>query len=200
MTNEERAFLALLAIGVFSVDAEGRIWRHRRMIGGSRAGAPSYWRDLEESTRAETSSSGERRENSTTYLRVMFTTGEGCERLSIDAHRIVWMVRMQQDIPSALEVNHKNGNGEDNRPDNLEIVTGSGNVRHAMAVLGKMDRKGSKNSGAKLTEVQVLEIRGLCDSKAMAQTEVARRYGVSTRAIQQIATRETWAHLADSTG
>ena len=50
MTKDEQVFLALVAIGAFSVDEMGRIWRHRRLV-GSKVGAPSYWNDLPEALR-----------------------------------------------------------------------------------------------------------------------------------------------------
>lgn len=39
-------------------------------------------------------------------------------------------------IPKGKEVNHKNGNKQDNRVDNLEVVTHKENMNHAVAVLG----------------------------------------------------------------
>ena len=193
MTREDQAFLALLAIGVFSVDSEGRIWRRRRLAAGSRIGAPPYWIDLPAPTRAETSGSGERRENSTTYLRVMFVT-VGEERMSTEAHRIVWMVANQQDIPPGMEINHENGLGEDNHPENLALVTHPQNVAHAIHVLGKIARP-RKMNGDKVTPKQVLEVRGLCDRRTMARTEIARLYGLHVHSVDNIAARKTWRHL-----
>lgn len=198
MTRDEQAFLALVAIGAYSVDQEGRIWRHRRLAAGSKVGAPTHWTTLPAPRRAETSGSGERRENSTTYLRVMFVT-VGEQRMSVDAHRIVWMVVKQEDIPPALEVNHKNGNGEDNHPNNLELLTHPENVAHAIHELGKISRP-KKMNGDKLTPAQVLEVRDLCARKAMAQTEIARRYGISVNSVFNIASRKTWRHIPDLTG
>jgi hypothetical protein len=195
MTRDDQAFLALLSIGVFSVDQEGRIWRHRCLV-GSRLGAPSYWA-TRASSRAETSHSGQR-PNGTKYLRVMFNTVED-ERMSTDAHRIVWMVANQRDIPPALEVNHKNGNGEDNRPENLELVTRSQNTSHAIHVLGKIARP-KKMNGDKITPAQVLEIRDLCDRRAMTLAEIASRYDITVKSVQNIAGRKTWRHIPDGLG
>jgi len=198
MTKDDQAFLALLAIGVFSIDDKGRIWRHRRLIAGSKIGSPPFWKDLPKKRRAETSSSGKRRENSSIYLRVMFTT-VGDKRWSVDAHRVVWMTANQKDIPPAMEPNHKNGNGADNRPENLELLTHPQNTLHAIHELGKIARP-RKMNGDKLTPAQVLEVRSLCDQKAMARSEIAKLYGLSLNSIVNIANRKTWKYIPELTG
>lgn len=61
-----------------------------------------------------------------------------------------------------MEVNHKNGNTEDNRPGNLEIVTSSGNKQHAMRVLKSphcVNQFGEKNCKCRLTWEDVQKIR-----------------------------------------
>src|SRR3990167_5253267 len=152
---------------MFSVDKCGAIWRHRRMIAGSRTGAPPYEAPLGQARPAETSESDG-------YPKVMFTVGE--QRMAVFAHRIVWMIANQADIPAGMEVNHEDGNRANRTPSNLELVTPSGNVIHGIRVLGRKrrDQSGSKNSTAKLTEMQARDIRRLCADRAMAQTEIAR--------------------------
>jgi hypothetical protein len=58
-------------------------------------------------------------------------------------------------------VNHKNGKKKDNHPGNLEIVTPSGNVQHAVHTLkvGRtVNQSGEQNHMAKLTNEAITEI------------------------------------------
>jgi hypothetical protein len=193
MTEAEQAFLAQLAIGVFSVDKSGAIWRHRRLVAGSRSGAPPYEVPLDEARSAETSESDG-------YPKVMFTVGE--KRMAVFAHRIVWMTANQADIPAGMEVNHKDGDRANRAPSNLELVTPSGNVIHGIRVLGRKakEQRGEKNNSAKLTAQKVREIRRMCAERTMAQTEIARVFGVSQRTISDIHLRLSWKDVPDSTG
>lgn len=189
MKENEMAFLSQLAIGVFSVDREGQIWRHRRLIAGSQRGSVPTEKMLNASIRAE-------RSMSSGYPKVMFTVGS--KRYSIYAHRIVWMVVNQSDIPPGLEINHKNGIRHDNRPENLEPVTPQENALHAGRVLkslGKRDQKGEKNSTSKLTAQQVLEIRKLWSDGEANQTTIGRLYRISQATVSSIVCRKTWKHL-----
>lgn len=47
------------------------------------------------------------------------------------AHRAMWELFVDK-IPNKMDINHKNGNKQDNRLENLEIVTRSQNLRHAI--------------------------------------------------------------------
>jgi DNA-binding transcriptional regulator YiaG len=186
MTDHERAFLALVALGYFSVDAEGRIWRHREFVGGSRTGGQSYSR-ARQPTRAESSRSS--------YPKVMFQGPTG--RVGIYAHRIVWMVANQEDIPDGMEVNHKDGNKMNAHPLNLELVTHAGNTLHSFRELGQKvkEQRGVKNTSAKLDEAKVLEIRSLCADRKLSQTVIAQMFGVTQRTVSEIHLRKTWRHV-----
>lgn len=195
MTEAETEFLALLALGMFSVDEDGKIWRHKEWGRGSKIGAAPAIRALRKTRRADVSRSGRRHAGSTSYLRVMFVS-KG-RRWKVNAHRVVWMIANGRTIPDGLEINHRNGNGEDNRPQNLEVVSASQNMTHAIRTLGvpRKARAGTANPSATLTNDQVMEIRRLSDLKTMPQREIGALYGVSQQTVANIHKRKTWRHL-----
>lgn len=188
MTKQETAFLAQVALGIFTVDSEGRIWRHARMVGGSRIGAPARIVHIK-ATRAERAKSHE-------HLRVMFTH-EG-ERMAIYAHRAVWMISNGCTIPEGMEINHDDGNPPNNRPSNLLLATKAENTQHAARILkrfGKKDQWGEKNTSAKLTPAKVIEIYRMCKGRVMSQTQIAKLYGVTQATVNEIYLGKTWKHL-----
>jgi len=104
------------------------------------------------------------------------------------------MIINQLDIPSAIEINHKNGAKDENAPSNLELVTRSENVIHSFRILNhaKKAQNGELNAGAKLTEIKVSEIRALWSAKAMSQRLLAARYGVTQGAISAVVRGKSW--------
>lgn len=188
MGTADLAGLAMVAVGMFSVDSRGRVWRHREITRGSAVGG----REVEiEPRRADT---GRSKEDG--YLRVQFTVGK--TRYHMAAHRLVWMVANQRLIPTGMEVNHKDGNKSNNDPTNLEITTHAGNTMHALHTLGHM--KNRKTSGAKLTPEQVIEIRRLCDDKVMSKAAIADHFKVTVKTIRNIANRAKWADIPEFLG
>lgn len=188
MTDEETALLAQIAMGLFSVDRTGAIWRHFRQSNGSELQARPLIA-LSPPVRAEV-------EVTSGYLRVQFTHGE--DRMQVYAHRIVWMVNSHQPIPPLLEVNHIDGNKANNTPRNLELVTKRDNALHALHQLGRLSTR--HYPGAKLTIEQVHEIRRLYDAKALAHVEIAKIYGVSAKTVSKIGLRKSYPLVPELTG
>lgn len=62
------------------------------------------------------------------------------KRIPMKLHRLVAMVYLK-DFDFALEINHKNGKKDDNRRDNLEMVTSSQNATHAWNTLDSAKRR-----------------------------------------------------------
>ncbi|MDD5589230.1 MAG: NUMOD4 domain-containing protein [Candidatus Nanoarchaeia archaeon] len=91
------------------------------------------------------------------------------------------------------EVNHKNGNRFNNYVFNLEWVTPTENMRHAYKNGLKCGLKGEKNSQAKMTEKQVLEIRKIYPK--LSQGKLAKKYNVSVSLIKNVLKRRSWKHI-----
>jgi hypothetical protein len=62
-------------------------------------------------------------------------------------------------------------------------------------VLKGRSARGEKNTKAKLTNAQVLEIRKMYSKGRVTQRSLAQKYGVIQQAIQAIVTRTTWKHI-----
>lgn len=108
---------------------------------------------------------------------------------SILVNRVVaW--RFHPNPENLPQVNHINGNKEDNAKDNLEWATGSENEKHAHRT-GLKTGRGSANSNAKVSVADVLQIRA-----SEEPIEVLReRYGVSRSTITNIKNKRTWSHV-----
>lgn len=93
--------------------------------------------------------------------------------------------------PEGCEVAHNDGTRKNNVLNNLRYDTVKGNA--ADRVKHGTSHKGSKSSGAVLTDAQVLEIRasyGLYN-----QYDLADKFGVSQATIWKIIHRLRWSHI-----
>ena len=109
--------LNLVASGVLSIDVEGRVWRHCILTKHGRKAVPAK--------RAES-------RTKKGYLAVVFRVpGQRLTR-HVLAHVLVW-THANGEIPTGLQVNHKDLNKANNNLGNLELVTPSGNIRHSYA-------------------------------------------------------------------
>lgn len=106
-------------------------------------------------------------------------------------HRLIANAFIKK-IPKGLEINHKNGIRNDNRIENLEIVTHSQNILHSTRILKK--QIGEKNNLAKLKDKEIPDIRNLI-SQGKSLNTIAKKYGVSKRCISFIKKRKTWTHI-----
>ena len=94
------------------------------------------------------------------------------------------------------EVNHIDGNQENNHISNLEWVTHKENAQHAY--LNGLTTRGEKNTQTKLTEKQVLEIRSLYVTKQFSHKKLGEKYGVTPSNIYMIIHRKNWSYLKES--
>ena len=94
--------------------------------------------------------------------------------------------------PPGLEVNHKDGNPENNRLSNLEYVTHAENMRHAAQQ--RAMAHGSGHPSAKLTEANVRRMREL-QSCGVSYSKLCAMFGVSIATAWNAVNRVTWRHV-----
>jgi hypothetical protein len=110
-------------------------------------------------------------------------------------HRLIALTFIPN--PNCLrEVNHKDANRLNNKPENLEWVSSKQNKQHAIKLglydnLGKNTPKGSKNPRAKLNENIIKIIR----KRKESSRKLAPEYGVSYHLIDMIRARKVWRHV-----
>lgn len=97
------------------------------------------------------------------------------------------------------QVNHKDGNKNNNSVSNLEWCDNSTNVKHAFDN-GLIDKEkirknqtGETNSAAKITEKCALAIHDMKDQ--FSRRELADFFGVSTGTINDILAKRSWKHI-----
>lgn len=117
------------------------------------------------------------------------------KRLNCSVHRLVAEVFCEN--PDSKEwVNHKDGNKQNNVSTNLEWVTGSENIKHAMET-GLMTnfKRGHEHTSSKLTKEQVLSIRELRSSTNMSYGKIGSLYGVTGSTVRRVCLRQTYANV-----
>lgn len=92
------------------------------------------------------------------------------------------------------EVNHIDGDKDNNTASNLEWNTRLQNQRHAVYVLGK-HHAGENHYKAKLTCDQVLEIRRLFSTGKYSKAEIGRMFGIDKDHAINIINNKSWKTL-----
>lgn len=122
------------------------------------------------------------------YLQVRI--GPSGSQKTVCIHTLV--ARAFVENPRCLnEVNHKDGNKLNNHPSNLEWVTRSEQIVHAVKNGLQPILKGERHGNAKLSEFAVREIRS---SKDVARI-LAEKHNVSVSLVHYVRQRKIWAHL-----
>lgn len=94
--------------------------------------------------------------------------------------------------PDNTEINHINGNKNDNNLANLEYCDHSRNVQHAYD--HNLIPKGDKHYCAKLNWEKIHQIRYL-SSLGISNSELGKQFGVSVTTIFDAVTHKTWREL-----
>ena len=89
---------------------------------------------------------------------------------TLSRHVLVWLV-FKGDIPYDLEINHIDGNKQNTRLDNLELVTNQGNKAHAWDTGLARVATGENHAHAKMTNAEVIYYRNLINGKIQNMEE-----------------------------
>lgn len=103
------------------------------------------------------------------------------------AHRLVLSVF---DVPQDLDVNHKDGDKQNNRLSNLEWLSRQDNIAHAKEA--GLVAEGEQTGAAKLSLGQVREIRTRYEMGGVTYAQLAAEFGVCFQNIGYIIQRKTW--------
>lgn len=92
------------------------------------------------------------------------------------------------------EVNHIDGNKRNNNMSNLEWCTAKENIRHSFKMGLHKSRIGSLNKNAKLSEIDVVNIKKMINS-GIKNSKISGLFPVSAAAISNIKTGRIWSHI-----
>lgn len=123
------------------------------------------------------------------YLRVAFN--HNGKLTTFRVHRLVAEAFMGK---SELEVDHIDGNKENNNIQNLQWVTRSENMTRAFRNGLARPLRGSLNPCAKIDEMTALTIKTLLTS-GMGPTEISKKMGISQNITKDISRKKTWKTL-----
>ncbi|UQT02747.1 winged helix-turn-helix DNA-binding protein [Serratia phage vB_SmaM-Sureiya] len=102
-------------------------------------------------------------------------------------------------IPEGMTVDHLDGDKLNNELDNLEIVTHAENTKRAYAAGLAKGKKGSANSGAKLTEDDAIKVFQ-CLQKGWSNHDIAKLVNLHPNYISLMRHGKRWKHLYDFYG
>lgn len=113
----------------------------------------------------------------------------GCDiRKRCLVHRLVLEAFNPVDHMQDLQVNHIDGNKQNNVLSNLEWATREDNMQHAIksGLWVPMYARGDDNPNLKIRDEEVKQIRDLLSKRTMTQHEIALKFGVSDTVVSDI--------------
>lgn len=113
-------------------------------------------------------------------------------------HRLVYASFIGE-IPVGMQINHLDGDKSNNHISNLELCTPSENTQHAYDTGLASGKSGQENSGAKVSEQDVLQMYGLF-KLGYSNKVVGEMYGIHDRYVSLLRHGHRWKDLWDSVG
>lgn len=174
-----------------------------------------FWKVIEDFPNYLISNKGNVKTVKTLENRILFTKDDGYVSCTLTLNGKSYYKYVHRLVAEAFvinpktkkQVNHKNGIKNDNRVENLEWVTPSENIRHAIETgllkykKKEKDIKNSKHSkgedanGSLLNPEKVITIRVLHETGEYKQMELAEMFGVNYRTINDVIKRRQWKHI-----
>jgi hypothetical protein len=113
------------------------------------------------------------------------------KRVMFYTHRLVAQAFIKNPR-NKVQINHKDGNKQNNKVSNLEWVTPKENTQHAISSLGVDCRCIGENNGqTKLTETFVRQIK----ESRLSVKELAKIYKVGLTTMYNIKNNRSWKHV-----
>lgn len=110
-------------------------------------------------------------------------------------HRLVLMMYQPNPYMNELQVNHIDGNKQNNSLENLEWVTATENMKHAIETNLLKPPRGITHGMSKLTEEDIKAIILLLLEEKTTQKEIAKQFNVLENTISRIKSKKRWEHL-----
>lgn len=152
----------------YNIYRDGRVWKNEHVTVRS-DGVRRVWKPKWQPTRIRDADVG---------------SGGGYVFIDLDGktyllHRVVaeCFIPNTENLP---DVNHKDGNRQNNCVENLEWISRSDNQKHAYSVLGR-----KRNSV--LSDEQMLEVARLRNEEGLPLKEIAASFGINFRTVSEIA-------------
>lgn len=130
------------------------------------------------------------------YEKVRLISEDGRHTYSV--HRLILETFCPVLNMEFLQVNHIDGNKQNNQLINLEWVTCSENQLHAYKI-GLKSQQGAQNNASKLTEQDVLKIIDLIQLKKYSLVEIGAMFNVGGDTIGAIKNKHNWTYLTKDT-
>jgi hypothetical protein len=125
------------------------------------------------------------------------SNGYGAFRIAnknIKAHRYSYEIQIGI-IPKDLNVLHKCDVRNCVNTEHLFLGTQKDNVQDCINKKRRVNVRGEKHPGVKLTEQQVKEIRTLYKLDLHTQRQIAKQFNINYKLVHKIVNRKIWKHI-----
>jgi hypothetical protein len=127
------------------------------------------------------------------YISLHLSIGHGITK-NCKIHRLVAIAFLENTDSTKKEINHKDGNKENNSAENLEWCTRKENMRHAVSSGLKKSSKGERHGMSKLAGKDIENIRWMWDI-GFDHKFLSTFYGVHFSTVYRIVNEKIWKHI-----